>query len=142
MLKCCGPLVCPNRSVCLCALTQVAGGIRNVTFSNVRIHGADGHPSSGAIKFKLPCGRGAYVTDVLYEDITADNVASPSHTGCCCTLHAAWRCPVTLTRGPSRSIPPPQGSIKKNTHPKSFTALFHVSRVAATDPDLPVLPNV
>ena len=56
--------------------SEVAGGIRNVTFSNVRIHGADGHPSSGAIKFKLPCGRGAYVTDVLYEDITAYDVAS------------------------------------------------------------------
>ena len=38
--------------------------------------GADGHPSSGAIKFKLPCGRGAYVKDVLYENITAYDVAS------------------------------------------------------------------
>ena len=56
--------------------SEVAGGIRNVTFSNVRIHGADGHPSSGAIKFKLPCGRGAYVEDVLYENITASDVAS------------------------------------------------------------------
>ena len=42
----------------------------------MRIHGADGHPSSGAIKFKLPCGRGAYVKDVLYENITASDVAS------------------------------------------------------------------
>jgi polygalacturonase len=56
--------------------SEVAGGIRNVSFLNMRIHGADGHPSSGAIKFKLPCGRGAYVKDVLYENITASDVAS------------------------------------------------------------------
>ena len=56
--------------------SEVAGGIRNVTFSNVRIHGADGYPSAGAIKIKLPCGRGAYVKDVLYEDITAFDVAT------------------------------------------------------------------
>lgn len=56
--------------------SEVAGGIRNVTFSDVRIHGADGYPSSGAIKFKLPCGRGAYVQDVLYENVYASDVAS------------------------------------------------------------------
>ena len=28
------------------------------------------------IKFKLPCGRGAYVKNVLYENITASDVAS------------------------------------------------------------------
>ena len=56
--------------------SEVAGGIRNVSFLNMRIHGADGHPSPGAIKFKLPCGRGAYVKDVLYENITASDVAS------------------------------------------------------------------
>ena len=56
--------------------SEVAGGIRNVTFRDVHIHGADGHPSSGAIKFKLPCGRGAYVKDVLYENVVASDVAS------------------------------------------------------------------
>ena len=56
--------------------SEVAGGIRNISFLDVRIHGADGHPSSGAIKFKLPCGRGAYVADVLYENVTASDVAS------------------------------------------------------------------
>jgi len=56
--------------------SEVAGGIRNVTFLNVRIHGADGHPSSGAIKFKLPCGRGAYVKDALYDNVIASDVAS------------------------------------------------------------------
>ena len=56
--------------------SEVTGGIRNVTFFNVRIHGVDGHPSSGAIKFKLPCGRGAYVKDVLYENVTTSDVAS------------------------------------------------------------------
>ena len=70
--------------------SEVAGGIRNVTFSDVRIHGADGHPSSGAIKFKLPCGRGAYVKDVLYENIIASDVASGimlAGDGASCTIN-------------------------------------------------------
>jgi polygalacturonase len=70
--------------------SEVAGGIRNVTFVNVRIHGADGHPSSGAIKFKLPCGRGAFVKDVLYENITASDVASGimlAGTGASCSVN-------------------------------------------------------
>ena len=70
--------------------SEVAGGIRNVTFLNVRIHGADGHPSSGAIKFKLPCGRGAYVQDIIYENITASDVASGimlAGTGASCSIN-------------------------------------------------------
>lgn len=53
--------------------SEISGGIRNVTFSNIRI----GNPqieSGPSVRIKSQCGRGAYVRDVLYEDITATNV--------------------------------------------------------------------
>lgn len=56
--------------------SELAGGIRNVTFSDVRVHGTDGFPSAGTVKIKLPCGRGGYVRDVLYENISAYDVAT------------------------------------------------------------------
>ncbi|KAJ1456489.1 pectin lyase fold/virulence factor [Pelagophyceae sp. CCMP2097] len=48
--------------------SEVSGGIRNVTFSNIRVH--HGQP----VKMKTTCGRGAYVRDVLYENITGTDV--------------------------------------------------------------------
>ena len=48
--------------------SEIASGIRNISFTNVRI-GA-GSP----VKLKSQCGRGAYVQDVLYENITGYNI--------------------------------------------------------------------
>ena len=48
--------------------SEIASGIRNVTFSNVRIH------SGSPVKLKSQCGRGAYVRDVLFENITGYNI--------------------------------------------------------------------
>ena len=44
--------------------SEIASGIRNVTFTNVRVH------AGSPVKLKSQCGRGAYVRDVLYENIT------------------------------------------------------------------------
>jgi len=44
--------------------SEISGGIRNITFTNV-------HVDAGmAVKIKGACGRGAYVRDILYENIT------------------------------------------------------------------------
>jgi polygalacturonase len=41
--------------------SEIASGIRNVTFTNVRVN------AGSPVKLKSQCGRGAYVRDVLYE---------------------------------------------------------------------------
>jgi polygalacturonase len=53
--------------------SEMSGGIRNVTFSDIRIGNPD--VSSGpSVRIKSQCGRGAYIRDVLYENIQATNV--------------------------------------------------------------------
>ena len=48
--------------------SEIASGVRNVTFANVRV------TAGSPIKIKSQCGRGAYVEDVLYENITGYDV--------------------------------------------------------------------
>lgn len=49
--------------------SEVSGGIRNVTFANVHISN-----SGPSVRIKSKCGRGASVSEILYENITAENV--------------------------------------------------------------------
>jgi polygalacturonase len=49
--------------------SEVSGGIRNVSFNNIRIF--DSGPS---VRIKSNCGRGAYIRDVSYTNISASNV--------------------------------------------------------------------
>ena len=48
--------------------SEIASGIRNVTFTNIRVH------AGSPVKLKSQCGRGAYVRDVLYENITGFDI--------------------------------------------------------------------
>ena len=48
--------------------SEIASGIRNVTFVNVVVN------AGSPVKLKSQCGRGAYVRDVLYENITGLNI--------------------------------------------------------------------
>ncbi|KAH8044343.1 glycosyl hydrolase [Aureococcus anophagefferens] len=48
--------------------SEIAPGVRNVTFVNVVVN------SGSPVKLKSQCGRGAYVRDVLYENITGLNI--------------------------------------------------------------------
>ena len=52
--------------------SEIASGIRNVTFTNVRIN------SGSPVKLKSLCGRGAYIQDVLYENITGYDIDGPA----------------------------------------------------------------
>ena len=48
--------------------SEIASGIRNVTLTNIVVN------AGSPVKLKSQCGRGAYVKDVLYENITAEKV--------------------------------------------------------------------
>jgi polygalacturonase len=50
--------------------SEVSGGIRNVTFSNIDISN-----SGPSVRIKSVCGRGGTVSDVTYENIKASKVA-------------------------------------------------------------------
>eukprot|EP01052_Picozoa_sp_SAG31_P030143 SAG31_NODE_3065_length_4728_cov_2.260531_8_plen_231_part_00 len=49
--------------------SEVSGGIENVSFTNIKISN-----SGPSVRIKSQCGRGAYVRNILYENITANNV--------------------------------------------------------------------
>jgi polygalacturonase len=49
--------------------SEVSGGIENVSFTNIRISN-----SGPPVRIKSQCGRGAFVRNILYENITAKNV--------------------------------------------------------------------
>merc|ERR1712224_350996 len=50
--------------------SEVSGGIRNVTFSNIDISN-----SGPSVRIKSSCGRGGTVSDVTYENIKASKVS-------------------------------------------------------------------
>ena len=45
--------------------SEISGGIDDVHFSNIKIYN-----SGPSVRIKSQCGRGAYVKNVLYENIT------------------------------------------------------------------------
>lgn len=49
--------------------SEVSSGVRNVTISNINIFN-----SGPPVRVKTQCGRGAYVRDIRYENITAHDV--------------------------------------------------------------------
>eukprot|EP00935_MAST-01C_sp_MAST-1C-sp1_P002672 g2672.t1 len=49
--------------------SEVSSGIANVSFNNIRLHN-----SGPAVRIKSCCGRGAYVTNISYTNITASNL--------------------------------------------------------------------
>merc|ERR1712224_32983 len=49
--------------------SEVSGGIRNVTFSNIDISN-----SGPSVRIKSSCGRGGTVSDITYENIKASKV--------------------------------------------------------------------
>lgn len=53
--------------------SEMSGGVRNVTFSNVRI-GNSKFSSGPSVRIKSQCGRGAYIRDIVYENIVAEDV--------------------------------------------------------------------
>ena len=51
--------------------SEMSGGISDVRFTNIRIYN-----SGPSVRIKSQCGRSGYIRDVLYENITGDNVVS------------------------------------------------------------------
>ena len=51
--------------------SEMSGGVEDVTFSNIRIFN-----SGPSVRIKSQCGRQGWVRNILYENITGDNVAN------------------------------------------------------------------
>jgi hypothetical protein len=51
--------------------SEMSGGVENVSFTNINIRN-----SGPSVRIKSQCGRRAYIRNVLYENITADEVSN------------------------------------------------------------------